>query len=412
MAALSIDLETRDRLKIAGRFVAGAVSQTADTGNRELQMALHVEETLGNCPKYLNKKHIVPHTPKPQLISEGSGLPLPPEAVDLISNADLFFISSKHGNGSMDTNHRGGPPGFIRLFSNSASSEGGVNIIYPEYSGNRLYQTLGNLHQDPYAGIAIPDFETGNVLYVTGRTKTLIGEKASAYMSHTKLAVKIDVDEAHFVKDGLAFRGHFIDHSPYNPSVRPLVTEQDASTLESGSAAIATARLVARDVITPTISRFVFRLHAATDKTGAAKAGKLWQRGQHVTFDFGPELDHGWSHMRDDDPQSLNDDFVRTFTVSIPPPPPPPAPDSSSSSSSASASSSAADEPELEITVRRHGPATGLLWKWNLGVPLELRVLGFGGSEDFYLPVGGGSSAPPREMVFVAAGVGITPLMA
>ncbi|KAK9772935.1 hypothetical protein SCAR479_10445 [Seiridium cardinale] len=387
MAALSIDLETRDRVKVAGRFIAGAVISQTDSGVGELQMAMQVEETLGNCPKYLNKKHITPHTPRPQLLSQDSGLPLPQVAVEVLQKADLFFISSKHGNGNMDVNHRGGPPGFMRLFRNDS---GAVTLVYPEYSGNRLYQTLGNLQKDPVAGLVVPDFETGNVLYVTGRTTTLIGDKAAAYLPRTKLAVKIDVEEARFVKDGLPFRGDVIDYSPYNPPVRRLLAEQDPSSSDPDSESIATATLTKREIITPTIARFTFKLthNIAVDKTMST-----WQPGQHVTLDFGPELDHGWSHMRDDDPESLNDDFVRTFTISAPPDP---------------------ESKELEITARKHGPVTGSLFRWNLRVPLEVPVIGFGGSEEFRLPgekqVQGTSD--DTKQIFVAGGVGITPLMA
>ncbi|KAK8053904.1 hypothetical protein PG996_013205 [Apiospora saccharicola] len=394
MSGLSIDLETRDRVKLAGRLVAGAVSLTAQDGAlADLQMAFQVTESLGNCPKYLNKKRIVPHVPRPQLLSQGQDLPLPDEAIELVHKADLFFISSKHGtanNGSeaesMDTNHRGGPAGLLRVFRNDASSsEGGVALVYPEYSGNRLYQTLGNLQTDPAVGLAIPDFETGDVLYLTGRASILVGDKAAAYLPRCKLAVRIDVQEHRFVRDGLPFRGSVIDYSPYNPPVRRLVAEKappGGSGSATDEAGLGTARLVTREEITPAISRY------------------------HVTLDFGPELDHGWSHMRDDDPQSLNDDFMRTFTISssrIPP-----------------SSPSSADPIEFEITARRHGPATGLLAKWNLRVPLSLPVLGFGGEEAFRLPMlaqatkNSTNENPEHETtsVFVAGGVGITPLMA
>ncbi|KAI8635663.1 hypothetical protein F5Y19DRAFT_461242 [Xylariaceae sp. FL1651] len=383
MAGLSIDLETRDRVKLAGRMLAAAATGTTP-GLVSLQMAFAVEEALGNCPKYLNKKRITPHIPMPEIVVQGSGsgsvgeLPLPQEAVNLIAKADLFFIASKHGNGSMDVNHRGGAPGFLRVFRNEKPSvdgngeddgDGGVTLVYPEYSGNRLYQTLGNMREDPVAGLVVPDFETGNVLYLTGRTTILVAERAAAYMPHAKLAIRVDVNEARFVRDGLPFRGSFIDYSPYNPPVRKLAAEKSAGNGEEENAdasnAVAIATLLRRQVITPTISRYVFKVTPtkSKDKGGKEKGLQPWHPGQHVTFDLSSELDHGYSHMRDDDPQSLNDDFVRTFTVSAP------------------------LDPKLEIVARRHGPATALLLSWNLRVPLEIPILGFGGAEDFRMPV-------------------------
>ncbi|KAI1196367.1 hypothetical protein F5X97DRAFT_305308 [Nemania serpens] len=447
MAALSIDLETRDRLKLAGHFIAGAATATTP-GVVNVQMAFAVEEALGNCPKYLNKKRIVPNVPTPELLrsegasaTDGLGLPLPREAIELIAKADLFFIASKHGNGSMDVNHRGGPPGFLRVFRNLGSAahadadgndadgdgDTGVVLVYPEYSGNRLYQTLGNLREDPVVGLVIPDFETGDVLYLTGTTTLLVAERAAAYMPRAKLAVRIDVAEARFVRNGLPFRGTVIDYSPYNPPVRRLAAEQEGTggeEIDGAANAVATATLLTRQIITPSIAKYVFRI--TPTRTAEGSGLSAWYPGQHVTFDFSPELDHGYSHMRDDDPQSLNDDFVRTFTVSAPLDP----------GSLVGAETGIAvgeergagpralrgdAEPELEIIARRHGSATAFLATWNMRVPLEIPIVGFGGGEDFRMPVstrrsGVGAAeeeeADGRESVFVAGGVGITPLLA
>ncbi|KAI1356150.1 hypothetical protein F5Y01DRAFT_301650 [Xylaria sp. FL0043] len=412
MAGLSIDLETRDRVKLAGRFIAGSATVTAP-GVANLQMAFAVEEALGNCPKYLNKKHIVPHVPTPELVrgtdsSPNNGLPLPQEAVDLIAKADLFFIAR-----------------FLRIFRNresetnsdGADDGGGVVLVYPEYSGNRLYQTLGNLNLDPVAGLVIPDFQTSDVLYLTGRTTTLVAESAAAYMPRAKLAVRIDVTEARFVRGGLPFRGSVIDYSPYNPPVRPLATEMKEGQEGETTNAIAMATLLTRQIITPTVSRYTFKL--TPTKSASGNGLRAWYPGQHVTFDFSPELDHGYSHMRDEDPQSLNDDFVRTFTVSAPLNPRDLVQSETKTGGEGgevSVTSELRDgaEPELEIVVRRHGSATALLANWNLRVPLEIPVLGFGGVEDFRMPVARAvrNAEDNKESIFIAGGVGITPLLA
>lgn len=258
-------------------------------------------------------------------------------------------------------------------------------------------------------GIAIPDFETSDVLYVsitqfslplytppthidqkantwrwaklTGSASILVGQDAANYLPRTKLAVKITVSAAVYVQSGLPFSGTPLEPSPYNPPVRPLFSEQQ-HVLSSAGESTRTATLLRREIITPTIARFVFSLEPAAQ----------WEAGQYVTFDFAEELDVGWSHMRDDEPQSLNDDYVRTFTVSSPP----------------------GDNggKEFEITARRNGPVTNLLWRWNLRVPLEVPVLGFGGEEAFRMGGRGKKGDDDVEEVFVAAGVGITPLLA
>lgn len=225
------------------------------------------------------------------------------------------------------------------------------------------------------------------MLYLTGSASILVGADAAAVMARTNLAVQITITAAHFVQRGLPFRGVPLELSPYNPPVRHLLTERDmhgANFFESKPDV--TATLVNREILSPTVSRFTFTLDGAKDKM-------VWQPGQHITLDFGEELNHGYAHMRDDDPQSLNDDFVRTFTVSSRPP-----------------VGDANGKLQVQITARRNGPATNLLWRQNLRAPLEIPVLGFGGEASFRLPTttANGAATP----VFVAGGVGITPLLA
>ncbi|KAI7204387.1 oxidoreductase [Hortaea werneckii] len=236
----------------------------------------------------------------------------------------------------MDTNHRGGPPGFVRVASNE---ESGAVICWPEYSGNRLYQTLGNLQINPVCGICVPDFETGDVLYLTGRTEILIGKDANAYLPRSNLAVKLTISDARFVTQALPFRGESGQRSPYNPVVRYLASEAQ-HTQPNESTSQQQAKLLGQVNLTPTISRFRFSMENAV----------TYRPGQYVTLDFSEHLDIGYSHMRDDDPRSLNDDFVRTFTVSSPPgDPPDPV--------------RRLKDDEFEITVRRVGVVTEFLFK-------------------------------------------------
>ncbi|KAM3460428.1 hypothetical protein MY5147_006551 [Beauveria neobassiana] len=391
MAALALDLESRDRVKLMGAMVAGS----ADVKDNKLQMAFLVTESLGNCPKYLNRKRVQlrAYGEDIEVVEGGQGRMLPEQAIELLDEADMFFLSSTHG-ASMDTNHRGGPPGFVRVLKNGADE---AVLVYPEYSGNRLYQTLGNLKVNPLVGIVVPDFASSDVLYLSGSASILVGPAAAALLPRTPLAVQVTITAARFVRRGLPFRGTDLERSPYNPPVRHLFTERDAVPSKFTDRPDVTATLVDREVLSPTVARFTFRL-------GGEREKMKWHAGQHVTLDFGKELDHGYAHMRDDDPQSLNDDFVRTFTVSNPPPP-----------------DMAAAEKfiELQITARRSGgPATGLLWRQNLRAPLAIPVLGFGGQDSFRLPTtttttaAAAADTPQLRSVFVAGGVGITPLLA
>ncbi|KAL8812236.1 MAG: hypothetical protein Q9200_001177 [Gallowayella weberi] len=378
MSGLSINLETRSRIKLAGKFIAGALGAVltqAGAKATEAQIVVKVEQSLGNCPKYLNKKQISVIAPQPVLVS--SNLPLPVEAIDLLAKADIFFITTSHGGSTLGTNNRGGRPGFCRIMKNDHS---GTILLYPEYSGNRLYQTLGNLQTTPKAGIVIPDFDSGDALYLTGTTEILVGQEAARLLPRSNLAVKVRVDEARLVHDSLAFRGQSGEPSPYNPPVRFLATERtfgaDAQNIKH---TVVYAKLIQKELLTDDIGRFRF----SVSDPGAAGP---WNPGQYVALAFDDELGAGYSHMRDDDPSSLNDDLVRSFTVS-------------------SSLRGGLPKDEFDITIRNVGKVTAFLFRQNVRAGLEVPLQGFSGS--FAIHQSEGETVP-----FVAGGVGITPLLA
>jgi NAD(P)H-flavin reductase len=267
-------------------------------------------------------------------------------------------------------------------------------------SGNKLYSTLGNLQANPAVGIVVPDYETSDALFLTGHATILYGADAGAVLPRSNLAVRITVSDAKFIKSHLSFRtsDESVEYSPYNPPVRRLQTEGDVPLADSTKGEIL-AKLVGREKLTGSVNRYQFELEG----DGVKKDELMWRAGQYVTLDFEDELSVGYAHMNDDDPQSLNEDYKvcsngphrkrfadeedqRTFTISNVP-----------------------GAKTMEITAKLHGPVTKFLSKHPLRVPLSIPVLGFGGQDSFSLR---GGLEQADEVVFVAGGVGITPLLA
>lgn len=400
VSGLAIDLVTRKRVKIAGKMAAGtlrevdiesegdiALPSDVPSKQTQIQLVTKIEESLGNCPKYLNQYELKPALVTPKLLNEGPTLS--PEARALIDKSDMFFLSSTSPT-SMDTNHRGGPPGFVRTISPTC-------IIYPEYSGNRLYQSLGNLQLNPLIGVTFPDYETGDVLYTTGTAEILIGAAAAQLMPGTNLAVKIHLTHTLHVHRGLPFRGTLVldGRSPYNPLLRTLASEGNVKAIP-GTSTPKTAVLVDKTVLAPSVARFTFKVDDGIE----------YNPGQWVALGFKDELDIGYSHMRNDDPRSLNDDFVRTFTISSTP--------SrfihdGDGNGDGDATKANTKDTHFAITIRRIGPATSLLFAQNPRAGFSLPVLGVGGDFNIVQP-----PTPPTTQdltTFIAAGVGITPLL-
>ena len=89
-----------------------------------------------------------------------SGERLREHDIHLIESADTFFLGTTHPDSGNDASHRGGPAGFVR-----ATAEG---LCWPDYPGNNLFNSFGNLAVDPTAALLFVDFPTGNTLQLSG----------------------------------------------------------------------------------------------------------------------------------------------------------------------------------------------------------------------------------------------------
>ena len=159
-ALLGIDLTTRRRNRLNGQV-----------RNRDGRgFSLDVGQSFGNCPKYITLRGPAftaeeSHEPREKMTA------LDAEARTMIERANTFFVASYakgwDGNRQVDVSHRGGEPGFVRV------SEEGVLTI-PDYSGNRFFNTLGNMAVNPRAGVVFVDFATATLLQMTGDTELVL----------------------------------------------------------------------------------------------------------------------------------------------------------------------------------------------------------------------------------------------
>jgi hypothetical protein len=78
----------------------------------------------------------------------------------LIEAADTFLLGTTHPERGNDASHRGGTPGFVRV-------EGG-ELWWPDYPGNNMFNSLGNLAVDPAAALLFADFGSGRTLHLSG----------------------------------------------------------------------------------------------------------------------------------------------------------------------------------------------------------------------------------------------------
>ena len=202
IGVLAIEFGTRQRIRLNG-----AAQRTGDG------ILLTVAEAFGNCTKYIQRR-----LPAGQL--NGSAAPTHREsaALDarqaaLVRRADTFFIASAHPERGADASHRGGRPGFVEV------ANGGRRLTFPDYSGNRMFQTLGNLTINPRAGLLFLDWETGSTLQLTGQAQIVWDSQALRSRPGAERLVEITVDAVYEHERALPAPWRLIEPYRRNPPI-------------------------------------------------------------------------------------------------------------------------------------------------------------------------------------------------
>jgi uncharacterized protein len=203
LGMLVIEPATRSRMRLNGTVV----SVEADA------FEMVAQEVFSNCQKYIQRRELDGAL---QATNGGSelhpGQVLTAEQAAWVSSADTFFIASSHSERGADVSHRGGLPGFVRVLAPTS-------LVFPDYKGNAMFQTLGNIATRPEAGLLFIDFDRGRTLQLTGRAEVLWDDAASRYAPDTGRAVRFSIDGVR-ERSGIAVpRASFIDYSPSNPAV-------------------------------------------------------------------------------------------------------------------------------------------------------------------------------------------------
>lgn len=78
-----------------------------------------------------------------------------------IQRCPMFFIATADAGGQPDCSYKGGLPGFVRVLDDRT-------LAIPDYDGNGMYRTWGNVLLNPYVGLLFLDFERPKRLRVNG----------------------------------------------------------------------------------------------------------------------------------------------------------------------------------------------------------------------------------------------------
>jgi ferredoxin-NADP reductase/predicted pyridoxine 5'-phosphate oxidase superfamily flavin-nucleotide-binding protein/ferredoxin len=158
---LGMEMHTRRRNRMNGIVTPG-----------EWGFRVDVEQSFGNCPRYIRLRdfHFDRDPSVPFAADVRTSSRLDAQARAAIEAADTFFVATyadREGHRQVDVSHRGGKPGFVRV-----AKDGTLTV--PDFNGNLFFSTLGNIVLNGKAGLVFVDFDSGDVLQMTGDAQVIL----------------------------------------------------------------------------------------------------------------------------------------------------------------------------------------------------------------------------------------------
>ncbi|MCB1359361.1 MAG: pyridoxamine 5'-phosphate oxidase family protein [Maritimibacter sp.] len=93
-----------------------------------------------------------------------------PELADFIAAQTSVFFGTASAEGQPYIQHRGGPPGFLRVL-------GERQLGFADLAGNRQYITLGNLSENPRAYLFLIDYRAQRRVKLWGEARVVEGDR-------------------------------------------------------------------------------------------------------------------------------------------------------------------------------------------------------------------------------------------
>ncbi|MGW4248561.1 pyridoxamine 5'-phosphate oxidase family protein [Nocardia sp. NPDC004722] len=193
---IALQPQLRRRMRVNGTITAAGRGLRIDT-----------EQVYSNCPKYISRRGVE------EWVTAGeptvrSAAELDAAQQQLISRTDAFFVASADLEGRADASHRGGNPGFLQVLSPT-------RLRWPDYRGNSMFMTLGNIAADPRCGLLIPDWRSGVTLQLTGTAEITWDE--TTFATGAQCSIDFTLTEVVEISDATPLRWSEPELSPVNP---------------------------------------------------------------------------------------------------------------------------------------------------------------------------------------------------
>lgn len=107
-----------------------------------------------------------------------------PSDREFIERQDMFFLATVDADGHANCSYRGGAPGFVRVIDDAT-------LVFPNYDGNGMYLSMGNVQATRQIGMLFIDFENPRRLRVNGSATMLANDPLLASYPEAQFIVRV-----------------------------------------------------------------------------------------------------------------------------------------------------------------------------------------------------------------------------
>jgi predicted pyridoxine 5'-phosphate oxidase superfamily flavin-nucleotide-binding protein len=142
-----------------------------------------------------------------------------------IERCSMFFLATADTKGNPDCSYKGGMPGFVRVLDERT-------LAFPDYDGNGMFRSLGNVLVHAPVALLFIDFEQPNRVRVHGAAAVRHDDPLLAHYPGAQLIVRVTVQHIFPNCPRYIHKMQLLSHSVYAPRLGHAPPEPDWKQME------------------------------------------------------------------------------------------------------------------------------------------------------------------------------------
>jgi len=127
-----------------------------------------------------------------------------------LERLDMFFLATVDEAGQPTCSYKGGDPGFVTVVDDQT-------LAFPNYDGNGMYLSMGNLAATGSVGMLFIDFELQRRMRVDGTARIVMDDPLLAHYPEAQFIVRVEAKRVYPNCPRYIHKHHLAERSPFVP---------------------------------------------------------------------------------------------------------------------------------------------------------------------------------------------------